>query len=49
MMKKALVLVLSDAEVLELYHILVDRDGEAAIDFLNARLRQKVRQAMEGG
>ena len=48
-MKKALVLALSDEELLELYHILVDRDGDAALEFLNAHLRKQITQALEGG
>ena len=48
-MKKALVLALSDKELLELYYILADRDGAAAIEFLNTHLRKQITQALEGG
>ena len=47
-MKKALVLALSDEELLELYYILADKDGAGAIEFLHAHLRKQVTQALEG-
>jgi hypothetical protein len=48
-MKKALILTLNDEELLELYYILADRDGDAAIEFLNTHLRKQITQALEGG
>jgi len=48
-MKKALVLALSDEDLLELYYILADKDGAAAIEFLNTHLRKQITQALEGG
>ena len=48
-MKKALVVPLSDEELLDLYCILIDRDEAGALEFLNRHLRRKVVQALEGG
>ena len=48
-MKKSIALLLTDEELQDLYRILIDRDAEEALCFLNQHLRKKVRQALEGG
>ena len=48
-MKKALTLVLSDGELLELQRILLDRDEAGALAFLDRYLRKQVAKALEGG
>jgi|YelNatPaOPRAMG01_1025707.scaffolds.fasta_scaffold114824_2 DNA-binding GntR family transcriptional regulator len=48
-MKKALVVALTEEELQELYRILIDRDAEAALAFLQDHLRAPLLQAMEGG
>jgi hypothetical protein len=49
MMKKGLIIPLSDKELQELYRILIDRDANAALEFLNTHARSPLRKAMEGG
>lgn len=48
-MKKALTLILSDAELLELQRILLDRDEGGALAFLDEHLKKQVAKALEGG
>jgi len=48
-MKKSVVLSLTDEELQDLYRVLIDRDAEGALRFLNQHLRNKVHQALEGG
>lgn len=48
-MKKALVVPLEDEELLELYRILLDRDAEAALEFLEQHLKKPAHEALEGG
>ncbi|MGC8837833.1 MAG: hypothetical protein ACP5UM_05400 [Anaerolineae bacterium] len=48
-MKKALVVPLEDEELLELYRILLDRDAEGALEFLEQHLKKPVHEALEGG
>jgi len=48
-MKEALVIPLSDEELLDLYRILIDRDETGALAFLDRHLKKKVNQALEGG
>lgn len=48
-MKKALTLILSDDELLELYRIVLDRDEAAALAFLDEHLKKQIAQALEGG
>jgi hypothetical protein len=48
-MKKAITLVLEDADILELMRILMDEDAESALVFLRQHLKGKVREALEGG
>jgi hypothetical protein len=47
-MKKALALLLSDEELLELCRILIDQDKAGAPAFLDQHLKRKVNQALEG-
>lgn len=47
--KKALVVPLSDEELLELCRILIDRDAEGALAFVEKHLKKPVNQALEGG
>ena len=48
-MKKAINLVLEDADVIELRRILIDEDSEGALAFLKAHLKSKVLELLEGG
>jgi regulator of sigma D len=48
-MKKALVVPLSDEELLDLCRILIDHDEAGALAFLDQHLKKKVNQALEGG
>ncbi len=48
-MKKALTLILSDDELLDLYRIILDRDEPAALAFLDEHLKKQVARALEGG
>lgn len=48
-MKKAITLVLEDADIIDLMRILMDEDAEAALVFLKQHLRSKLREALEGG
>ena len=48
-MKKAIALALTDKELQELYRILIDRDKDAALEFLQMHARKPLRQALEGG
>ena len=48
-MKKSVVLSLTDEELQDLYRVLIDRDAEGALRFLDQHLRKKVHQALEGG
>lgn len=48
-MKKALVIPVTEKELQELYRILLDRDKDAALEFLDVHARAPLRQAMEGG
>jgi len=48
-MKKALVVPLTDEELLDLCRIIIDRDAEGALEFVNRHLKKKVEQALEGG
>jgi hypothetical protein len=48
-MKKSIVLSLTNEELQDLYRVLIDRDAEGALRFLDRHLRKKVYQALEGG
>ncbi|MBI5033823.1 MAG: hypothetical protein HZB51_25170 [Chloroflexi bacterium] len=48
-MKKALVIPLTDKELQEVYRILIDRDKDAAWDFLNEYARAPLHNVMTGG
>ncbi len=48
-MKKAVHLVLEDADIIELMRILMDEDAEAALVFVKQHLKSKLREALEGG
>lgn len=48
-MKKAVTLVLEEADAVELARILLDDDAEAALAFLKVHLKDKVRELLEGG
>ncbi len=48
-MKKGLTLTLEDAELIELCRILIDKDAEGALEFLQAHLKGKARDLLEGG
>jgi len=47
--KKALSVVLEDAEVIELARILMDDDAEAALAFLKRHVKGKAKELLEGG
>ncbi len=46
-MKKGL--TLEDAELVELCRILIDKDAEGALEFLQIHFKGKVRNLLEGG
>ena len=48
-MKKGLTIVLTDEELLELYRIILDRDAEGALEFLDQHLKKPAQRALEGG
>ena len=48
-MKKVLSLPLSEAEMQELWRVVVDRDEAAGMDFLTQHVRPRLVEAMEGG
>jgi hypothetical protein len=48
-MKRALVVALTDEELLELCRVLLDRDEKGALRFLDAHLGNRVTKALEGG
>jgi len=48
-MKRTLMLPVTDEELVELCRILLDRDQEGALQFLEEHLRGKVNQVLEGG
>jgi len=49
MVKKALTLVLEDAEIIELLRILMDDDEAGALAFLKQHFKGKARELLEGG
>ena len=48
-MKKILALPLEDEEIVELYRILLDKDAEGALAFLQRHVKGKARDLLEGG
>ena len=48
-MKRALVLVLTDEELLELCRITLDRDAQAALQFLDEHLKEPASRELKGG
>ena len=48
-MKKALQVVLDDPEIVELMRILLDKDAEGALIFLQTHCKGKARDLLEGG
>ena len=48
-MKKAVNLVLEDADIIELMRILMDEDAESALVFLKQHLKSRLRETLEGG
>jgi hypothetical protein len=48
-MKRGLTLILEDAELVELCRILLDRDADAALSFLQQHFKGKARDLLEGG
>jgi hypothetical protein len=48
-MKKGINLILEDVELVELCRILMDRDADAALAFLQQHLKGKARDLLEGG
>jgi hypothetical protein len=48
-MKTGLNLILEDTDLIELCRILMDRDADAALAFLQQHLKGKARDLLEGG
>ena len=48
-MKKGLTLTLEDTELIELCRVLIDKDAEGALEFLQAHLKGTARDFLEGG
>ena len=48
-MNKAVNLVLTEAEIIELMRILIDDDAEGALEWLKAHFKGKARDLFEGG
>jgi len=48
-MKKGLTLTLEDAELIELCRILMDKDAEGALEFLQSHIKGRARDLLEGG
>ena len=48
-MKRGLTLILEDAELVELCRILLDRDADAALAFLQQHLKDRAHDLLEGG
>lgn len=48
-MKKGLTIVLTDDELLDLCRIILDRDAEGALAFVEKHLKKPANQALEGG
>lgn len=48
-MKKGLVIILTNEELVDLCRIILDRDAEGALEFLDRHLKKPAQQALEGG
>ena len=48
-MKKAISIVLEDADLLELTRVLLDSDADGALEFLRQHFKGKARDLLEGG
>jgi len=48
-MKKTITLALDDADLIELLRILMDKDAEGALAFLQKHAKGKAQEALEGG
>lgn len=48
-MKKLLILPLDDEEIIELCRVLLDKDPEGALAFLQTHAKGKARDLLEGG
>jgi hypothetical protein len=48
-MKKLLAIPLEDEEIVKLCRILMDRDAESALAFLQTHVKGKARELLEGG
>lgn len=48
-MKKGLTVLLTDEELVDLCRIILDRDAEGALEFLDRHLKKPAQQALEGG
>ena len=48
-MKKLLTIPLEDKEIIELQQILMDKDAEGALAFLQTHVKGKMRGLLEGG
>jgi hypothetical protein len=48
-MKKTMMMALTDEQVVELCRVLLDRDEEGALRFLEEHLKDKVNRVLEGG
>jgi hypothetical protein len=48
-MKKSILLVLEDEDIIELMRILLDDDADEALHFLKGHFKGKARELLEGG
>lgn len=48
-MKKALTIVLEQADLIELMRIMMDDDADSALAFLKRHMRGRTRELLEGG
>ncbi len=48
-MKKILALPLTDEEIIELCRVLMDRDADGALAFLQTHVKSQARDLLEGG
>jgi len=48
-MKKGLTIILTDEELLDLCRIILDKDAEGALQFVEKHLKKPANEALEGG